>query len=137
MGAPDHLQVKESFSTIFNNVPVTYHQGEPVHADDPVAKKWPEYFEPLRFAHDPVVLEQGEPEPPATISGTGHVVPEVTYADLQAEAKTLGIPANGTRAELEERIAEERERLATPQETEGTPETEPETTETPAEPVEA
>jgi hypothetical protein len=53
--APDHFQVRESFSANFKGVPVTYRQGEPVHADDPVARQWPDYFEPLRFAHAPIL----------------------------------------------------------------------------------
>jgi hypothetical protein len=41
--------------------------------------------------------------------------PEASYADLQAEAKALGIPASGKKDEIAARIADEKARLAAEQ----------------------
>lgn len=69
---PAYYQVKESFSALFKGIEVTYRQGEAVHPEDPLLARYPGYFEPLQFPHDPVELAElpepepvPEPEPPA------------------------------------------------------------------------
>jgi hypothetical protein len=54
--------------------------------------------EPKKATVTPVVPDEPQPEEAAE--------PEVSYRDLQAQAKDLDIPANQSREELESAIAE-------------------------------
>ena len=58
------LQVKTTFMAMYKGVELRYFEGEVVHRDDPMLKRFPEHFGRLEFPHDPVALA-ALPEPPA------------------------------------------------------------------------
>lgn len=49
--APVAFEVLESFTTQVDGVTVAYRKGEPIEPDDPIVRRNPAAFGPLRFPH--------------------------------------------------------------------------------------
>lgn len=83
---PQHLQVKTSFQTAIKGVTHLYREGEPVRADDPIARKYPEHFEPLVFPHD---TDLGQPAP---VEPEPEPEPEVDPLSRQQRSGAANVP---------------------------------------------
>jgi hypothetical protein len=94
------LQVKTTFMALHKGVEVRYREGEIIHPDDPLLKRFPEHFGKLEFPHDPVKLNalpeppelEPVPEPPATPEERiAALVDGYTREELNALATEIGI----------------------------------------------
>jgi hypothetical protein len=94
---------------------MTIQPGDTVTAGHPILKGRAIFFQPFvpmydhkrdKAARDEALAEQLEAEAKAEADAKAAADEAVSYADLQAEAKALGIPATGKREELQSAVDE-------------------------------